>query len=248
MDRRGHFRCLRVSRCAAATVAFCACVAAVDCALAQTDSASPAVQTSTFNENRIFGVMPNYQTVDDPSPNIVPLTARQKWTLAGKETVDPFNVFSAGFGAAFSQAGNQTPKYGDGAAAFAKRFGAAYADFATQNFFSTGVLACALHQDPRYFRKGPESGVLQRIGYSVSRIVIVRKDSGTNTFNSSGLFGMMLGIVASNAYYPAASISGSVMVGRLQTSLLGGVIGNLTSEFWPDFQRGFSRKFHLKKP
>src|SRR5579885_2461032 len=80
---------------------------------------------SVFNQQRILGVIPDYQTVNGSAP---PLTVRQKWELAYKQSVDPFNIFSAGLGAAFSQAGNQTPKFGVGSAAFGERFGAALAD------------------------------------------------------------------------------------------------------------------------
>ena len=54
----------------------------------------------------------------------------------------------------------------------------------------------------------------------------------------------MMGIAASNLYYPAASRRGSVMMCRISTSLTGGVMGNLMSEFWPDLQKKF---FHKKK-
>ena len=110
--------------------------------------------------------------------------------------------------------------------------------------FSAGVLANVLHQDPRYFRKGPESGILKRVAYSVSRIVITRQDSGAAAFNASCIFGTVLGIGASNLYYPSASIRGSVMAGRLSTSFTSGVMGNLMSEFWPDLQKKF---FHRKR-
>ena len=197
-----------------------------------------------LNDERILGVIPNYQTVNDPDLPVAPLTAKQKFDLFARETLDPFNVASAAFGASFSQAGNETPKYGRGKAAYAERFGAALGDMATQNLFSAYVLASVLHQDPRYFRRGPRSGVLTRVAYSVSRLAIARQDSGRETFNASGVFGMMLGIAASNAYYPSASVHGSVMAGRLTTSLTGGVIGNLTSEFWPDIQRKFFHRRH----
>ncbi len=203
---------------------------------------SSAIGGSPFNENRILGVLPDFQTVTDPLKKAPPLTRRQKWTLAWKETADPFNLFSAALGAGFSQAGNQTPRYGYGGQAYAKRFAAAIGDFATQNAFSAGVLASVLHQDPRYFRKGPESRIPSRVLYSISRIVITRQDSGRSAFNASGIFGMALGIGASNLYYPSASVRGSVMVGRLHTSLMGGVTGNLLSEFWPDLQRKFFHK------
>ena len=203
---------------------------------------APASAASPFNEERIAGVIPDYQTVRDSHRAVAPLTARQKWYLAWKETEDPFNIASAVTTAAFSQADNQTPKYGEGTAAYAKRFAAAIGDFGTQNAFSAGLFATVLHQDPRYFRMGPESGIVRRVGYSVSRLAIARQDSGRLAFNASNVFGMMLGIAASNAYYPAASRTGTVMVGRLGTSLIGGAIGNLMSEFWPDVQRWLHRK------
>ena len=211
------------------------------------DSSEPplaaVVPASPFNEERILWVMPDYQTVRDSSNPVAPLTPKQKWDLAWKENVDPFNFASVVMAAGFSQRGDQTPKYGEGWAAYGERVGAAFADFGTQNFFSAGVLANLLHQDPRYYRKGPATGILKRVAYSVSRIVVTPTDTGRPVFNSSGVFGMMMGIAASNLYYPSASVRGTVMAGRLYTSLLGGVIGNLTSEFWPDIQKKF---FHRK--
>jgi hypothetical protein len=208
--------------------------------------APPAVETAgpatAQTGERILGVIPNYQTVNDSTLPVAPLTRRQKWSLAVRETMDPFNVANAVVGSGFSQMGNQTPKYGEGAPAFAKRFGAAWADLATQNFFSAGVLATVLHQDPRYYRRGPRSSVMKRVVYSVSRLAVTRQDSGRNTFNASGMLGMVMGIAASNAYYPSQSIRGEVMAARLSTSLTGGVIGNLMSEFWPDIQKKFFHK------
>jgi hypothetical protein len=149
--------------------------------------------------------------------------------------------------AAFSQAGNQTPKYGEGGVAYAQRFAAAVADGATQDVFSAGVLANLLHQDPRYYRMGPQAGILKRAVYSVSRLAIARQDSGKAAFNASGLGGMALGIAASNLYYPSASVHGYVMAERLTTSLTGGVVGNLMSEFVPDLQQRVLGKTFLGK-
>jgi len=186
--------------------------------------------------------MPDYQTVRDTSQPVPPLTPGQKWLLAEKGTVDPFNIATAFMTAGFSQVGNQTPKYGEGCPAYGKRVGAALADSGTQNFFSAGVVANLLHQDPRYFRKGPQAKIVTRVAYSVSRVVVARQDSGASAFNASNIFGMALGIAASNAYYPAASIRGRVMLSRVDTSLFGDVVGNLMSEFWPDLQQKFFRR------
>ena len=196
----------------------------------------PAAVAVPLNERRIAGVIPDYQTVRESIPNVLPLTVAQKWNLAWRETNDPFNIGTAFMTAAFSQAENQTPKYGEGWPAYGKRVGAAIADNATQSVFSAGVVASVFHQDPRYFRFGPDHRIASRVGYSISRLLICRQDSGKNAFNASNIFGMLLGIVASNAYYPAASRNGNVMLGRIGTSMTGGVTGNLMSEFWPDIQ------------
>ena len=208
---------------------------------------APAPVQGPFNQARILGVMPDYQTITDPNGKAPPLTPGQKWTLALKETVDPFNLVNAAFGAGFSQKGNQTPKYGEGGTAYAERLGAAWADMATQNFFSAGLFANILHEDPRYFRKGPGSPIRSRIFYSISRVVIARKDDGRSTFNFAGILGMMTGIAASNVYYPSASVRGEVMMCRLDTSLFGSLTGNLMSEFWPDIQKKFLQRHHDKK-
>jgi hypothetical protein len=201
----------------------------------------PAPAAVPLNSQRIMGVIPDYQTVRDPNAAFVPLTRKQKWNLAFRENIDPFNIASAAMAAGFSQMDNQTPKYGDGGRAYGKRVAAALADFGTQNVFSAGLLANLLHQDPRYYRKGPGTGVVKRVIYSASRIVIARQDSGAAAFNASGVFGTMLGIGASNLYYPAGSRCAAVMLGRLNTSFSGGIMGNLMSEFWPDLQKKFFR-------
>jgi hypothetical protein len=217
------------------------------------DSAGPTapVETSTvipppvvvpLNDQRIMMVIPDYQTVEDSSQPVAPMTAREKWHLAWKETIDPFNIGTAAMTAAFSQRGNQTPKYGEGWSNYGRRFGAGIGDFGTQNFFSAGLFSVLLHQDPRYFRKGPSAKFVYRIWYSMTRLAVCRNDFGRNTLNAANFLGMSLGIAASNVYYPSASRTGTVMAGRVETSMLGGVTGNLMSEFWPDIQKKFFRR------
>jgi hypothetical protein len=207
--------------------------AAVVCLLASTGAR--AQSSDGLNHDRILGVIPNYQTVNDATPATPPLTPKQKWLFFLDETRDPFNIFSEALSAALSQADNQTPKYGEGGVAYAKRFGAAVGDFGSRNLFSDALLACLLHQDPRYFRKGPQARLLPRIAYSLSRIAVARQDSGRQTFNASGFFGMMLGIGASNLYYPSASRTGTVMAVRLGArQCRGGILARHPPEVFPE--------------
>jgi hypothetical protein len=211
---------------------------------------SDGLGSDGLNHDRIMGVIPNYQTVNDATPATPPLTPKQKWLFFLEETRDPFNIAAAALSAGLSQADNQTPKYGEGGVAYAQRFGAALGDFTSQNLFSDALLACLFHQDPRYFRKGPQSRFLPRVAYSLSRIAVARQDSGRETFNASGVFGMMLGIGTSNLYYPSVSRRGTVMAARLGTSLSGWAIGNVAAEFWPDIHRKFFQYgfLHRKAP
>ena len=237
---------LAFSGCISGSVAFCAQDVespGLEAAPVIPAPVTPAAVAVPLNEERILKVIPDYQTVEDSSHPVAPLTAKQKWNLGLRESIDPFNIANAAMTASFSQHDNQTPKYGEGWSNYGKRFGAAAADFGTQNFFSAGVFANLLHQDPRYFRKGPGTGIAPRVWYSVTRLFVCRNDEGRSVFNASNFLGTATGIAASNLYYPSASRTGTVMAGRLETSFFGGLMGNLMSEFWPDLQRKF---FHGK--
>jgi len=204
------------------------------------DSSTPAPSSGN---DRILGVIPNYQTVSDPNQNVAPLTVKQKFQLFFKETVDPFTILSGAAGAALSQADNDDPKYGQGTGPYAERFGAAVADITTQNFFSDAVLSSLLHEDPRYFRRGPEFPFWHRLGYAMSRVVVGRTDSGKEIFNYAGIGGMALGIGLSNAYYPNRSVNGTEVATRFGTSLVAASLSNILPEFWPDIKQ---KVFHHK--
>lgn len=224
----------------------CAALAAA-CTIVAPAQTSDAANPGIADNQRIFGVLPNYLTVSDPRSNVAPLTFKQKFVLFARQTYDPVTVASAAAGAALSQIDNDDPKYGVGTGPYAERFGAAMADLTTQNFFGGVLLAGLLHEDPRYFRRGSEFGFWNRLGYSLSRVVITRTDKGTDRFNYSGMLGMGMGIALSNAYYPESSVNGTEVASRFGTSLVSSALSNILPEFWPDIhQRVFHRKVKPK--
>jgi hypothetical protein len=210
-------------------------------------AADAAVVASPISNERILGVIPNFQTVSDPKTPYVPLRVRDKWVLFAKESVDPWTFFTAAAGAAFSQIDNDDPKYGVGLKPYLQRFGAAQADVTTQNFFSDAVLASLFHEDPRYFRMGPGRSVKRRIGYAMSRMVITRRDSGRDGFNFSNIGGIGMGIALSDAYYPPRSVGGGELESRVITSLTASALGNLLPEFWPDVREKLNRLKHRQQ-
>lgn len=198
---------------------------------------------ATGEHQRIFGILPNFLTVSRPDQKVQPLTAGQKFALVARQTYDPVTILSAAAGAGLSQAGDHDPKYGVGGIAYSKRFGAAMADLSSQSFFSGALLASVLHEDPRYFRKGPRYGFWNRVGYAMSRVVVTRTDASGRSFNYAGVAGMAMGIALSNAYYPDASVNARESAERFGNGLLWGAVSNVLPEFWPDIREKF---FHRK--
>jgi hypothetical protein len=154
-----------------------------------------------YDSQRIMGVIPNYQTVNDPTLAYSPISTKEKFNLFLKSTVDPFVIGDIVVGATLSQMRGGTPDYGKGGGAFAARFGAAMGDMTSQNLISGAVLPTLLHEDPRYFRMGPSHGILPRIGYALSRVAVTRKDNGTDGINWSFLVGTAAAVSLSNAWY-----------------------------------------------
>jgi hypothetical protein len=171
-------------------------------------------------------------------------TPRAKWNHFIQESVSPLTLTGASFNAAFSQVTQTDPRYGVNSAAFAKRLGASAADIATQNFFGDFVVASALHEDPRYLRKGQGHGFWSRAGYAISRSMIIRKDSGGETFNFDNVLGSALSTGFSNLYYPPVSRTGKGMLLHFGIDVADNGFVNLMPEFWPDFRDKILRRHH----
>lgn len=178
-------------------------------------------------------------------PQSLPMRTRQeKWNNFVHETISPLTFGGGTFNAAFSQLTNTDPKYGTDSVAFGKRFGASIADIASQNFFGDFVVASALHEDPRYFRMGEGHSLRRRAGYAISRALVIRKDTGGNTFNFDNVLGSALSTGFSNLYYPSASRTGSSILMHFLIDVADNGFVNLAPEFWPDFRRKVLRRKH----
>jgi hypothetical protein len=144
----------------------------------------------------------------------------------------------------FAQITNSDPKYGSNAPAFGKRVAASAADIASQNFFGDFLVASALHEDPRYIRRGKEYGFWYRFGYAISRAVVIRTSSSGHTFNWDNFVGSAATTGLSNLYYPAASRTRGAMLLEFGTKVADNGLINLAPEFWPDFRRKILRRSH----
>lgn len=203
--------------------------------------------TAGTSNDRLFFAFPNFLTLEEAG-EVPPLTAGQKFTVLTRSSFDYAKFVWYGALAGIGQAVNSQSGYGQGAAGYGKRYGAAFADGTMEDYMTGAILPSLLHQDPRYFQLG-KGGFWHRTGYAMSRIAITRSDSGHNQFNFSEVVGS--GAVASIgtfSYYPNNDRTASNVMSVWGTQLGIDTFVIVLKEFWPDIRRNLSRSHSAQAP
>jgi Carboxypeptidase regulatory-like domain len=150
-------------------------------------------------KQRLLGVFPNFNT--SYVWNAAPLTAGLKFRLALRSMVDPVVFLTTAAGAGIDQANNSSAAYGQGAAGYAKRFGAGYANEVSNRLFSGAIYPSLFHQDPRFFYRGSGSKGSRAL-YAITRTFVTRGDNGDAQPNYSRILGVFTAAALDNAYRP----------------------------------------------
>lgn len=218
------------------------------CALAQNTEPAPAPPLQPGQteppppDKRIFGVLPNYRTANATAV-YMPITVKQKFTIAAKDSFDYPLLGLAAVIAAEGQLSNSHPEFGQGWAGYGRRVGTSYADQAIGNMMTEGIFPSMLREDPRYFRRGYGS-VRSRTWYAATRVFVTRTDAGGTRFNFSELLGNSTGTAISNLYYPdARDVADNVE--KLSEQIGIDAVSQVLKEFWPDVKR---KLFHGPNP
>ena len=196
---------------------------------------------NTFKNDRLFGVLPNYTTVEHEH-DFGRLSTGDKFKLSKDSLLDPVTFPFIGFVALIGQAENTEPAYGQGLKGYAKRYGTSYADAGIGTMMTTSIFPSLLRQDPRYFQLGHGS-ILHRSLYSVSRMFITRNDSGSHGFNYSEILGNAVAAGISNTYHPRDDRTLSNTASVWATDIMWDAASDVAKEFWPDIRR----KLHKHK-
>jgi hypothetical protein len=186
-------------------------------------------QLNIEEKQRVLGVFPNYYVSYDPDPE--PLSTRQKFQLAWKQSIDPITWMMMGGFAGVEQATNTFPGYGQGAQGYGKRFGANYADGLSDSFIGGAILPSLFKQDPRYIYKGAGS-IPSRALYAIANSVVCRGDNRRWQPNYSAILGGLAAGGISNLYYPSTDRNGVEVT--FSNALIGtaeGAVQNLLQEF-----------------
>jgi hypothetical protein len=156
-------------------------------------------QVEIAEQQRVLGFIPNFYVVYD-SKNAVPLTAKLKFRMALRVSIDPVSIVGAAFMAGVNQAFDR-PGYQQGLKGYGQRFGQEYADGVTDVMFGGAILPSLLHQDPRYFYQGTGT-VKSRMLHALSNPFICKGDNGRLQPNYSSIGGDLASSALSNLYYP----------------------------------------------
>ena len=199
----------------------------------------PPQQEQPKKNDRIFGVLPNYATVEG-AETITPISSKEKFKLVAEGAFDPYEFIIVGIVAGTDQASNSNPSWGQGLKGYGKRYGADFANQAVGNFMVGAVVPSIIHQDPRYFQLG-KGTFGHRFYYALSRIAVTRTDSGHKQFNYSEFVGNAAAAGIANVYTPAEDRTFSNTAGTWATQLAIDAFGNELKEFWPDIRRRILR-------
>ena len=198
-----------------------------------------AEQLKQQEKQRILGVMAAFNTTQNH--NALPLSPRQKYQLFFKSVTDPWPFALTAVVAGISQADDDFGEYGQGMKGYAKRYGAAYTDYFTGNFFGNAVLPSLMHEDPRYYQRG-HGKIITRVLWAAGSTGWSKRDNGTWGPNYANVAGNLIGAAISNVYYPAEQRTAADTIQRGVTVTIEGAIGAEIIEFWPDIAAHYKRK------
>jgi hypothetical protein len=203
--------------------------------------AQPPAQSSPIKKinDRIFGVMPNYLTVNGEQAE--PLNWKGKYKMTAEGAFDPYEFGLVGAVAGIHQAQDADEEFGQGAEGYAKRYGSGFADQAIGNMMTGAVFPSLLRTDPRYYRMGNGS-FGHRMEYAVSRIFVTLTDTGRRVFNAPEFMGNAAAAGISNLYYPSEERRLSNNLNTFATQISIDALGNTLKEFWPDIHEWLKRR------
>jgi hypothetical protein len=200
---------------------------------------NPVNANGAQQTKRVLGIVPNFSSVSADT-KLPPQTAKQKLTLAAKNSFDYSSFLVAGIQAGISMNGNSYPEFHQGAAGYARYYWHTLADTADENFMVGGLGPILFHQDNRFYTLG-HGGFRKRTFYAVTRVLVTRQDDGSKMFNFSEVVGSGAAAGLSTLYYPKQYQTWTKVGQKWLTSDLIDCFNFFWKEYWPDVNQ---RIFH----
>ncbi len=185
-------------------------------------------QVHLEEQQRVLGFIPNYYVVYD-SQNAVPLTAKLKFQLAMRVSVDPITFVGVAFMSEVRQMAH-TPDYQQGAKGYGQRVGAEVADGFSGLLIGGAILPTILHQDPRYFYQGTGT-TRARLEHALASPFICKGDNGRWQPNFSSLGGDLAASALVTIYYPPSNRGAGIVFGQFRVNTCERELNAVVQEF-----------------
>jgi hypothetical protein len=185
----------------------------------------------TQQTKRVLGIIPNFSSVS-ADVKLPPQTPKQKLTLAAKNSFDYSSFLVAGIQAGFAMDSKSYPQFGQGLKGYGQYYWHTLADTASENFFVGGIGPIVFHQDNRFYTLG-HGGFRKRSWYAVTRVLVTRRDNGSETFNFSEVIGSGASAGFSTLYYPKEYQTWTKVGQKWLTSDLIDCFNFWWKEWWP---------------
>jgi len=185
--------------------------------------------------------LPHYK----PGVALCSLELKGKFLLFVSDSFDPVTFFAAGFNAGLSQAENEDPTFGQGAAGYGKRFGASFADQTSFRFFKDFAYPFVFDEDPRYYRLiHGSSGT--RLWHAIEHAFVARRDNGNRMPNVSEWLGTTSAVALSNMYHPGNERGFTPAAQQVGYNIAEDIGFDVLREFWPEIARKFRLPFRVE--
>lgn len=196
---------------------------------------APRVPTSLiYAPQRPQGAMVQRKLPDAPSSSAA-LTDSQKFQVFMSSASSPLTFAGAGLNSA---AGRARVPYGQ-SWSWTRSYTAALAQRESNEFFGRFLFPKLLGHDPRYHPAESEK-FMGRASYAASRVLITRKDDGTQTLNTSYLLGTLLSSTVANVYRPRWERGVGNTFSDVGTTIGSDAGFNILREFWPQLRQTLS--------
>jgi len=136
-------------------------------------------------------------------PTYVPMTQNKRLKRYLKDTVDPIAFLRSGASAGFGQWRDRPKEWGEGSAAFGKRYASSFAEHITISSIMFGA-SSLLHEDNRYLPSG-KTGAAPRVRYALESSFLARHNDGTRHVSISKLGAFAAAALISRRWQPHSS-------------------------------------------
>jgi hypothetical protein len=202
----------------------------------QTNANPDAVSSNgTQQTKRILGIVPNFRSVS-ADIKLPPMSPKEKFIIAGKDTFDYSSFFIAGIQAGFAMNSKSYPEFHQGVVGYGRYYWHTLADTADENFWVGGLGPILFKQDNRFYTLG-HGGFRKRAFYAVTRTLVSRRDDGDATFNFAEVIGSGAAAGISTLYYPTKYRTWTKVGQKWLTSDLIDSFNFFYKEFWPDVNK-----------